>query len=179
MAGNRTKSFFGLALAASLAGLLWWFQRSSSPPTPVISGPVPTNSPLPRPKLEPRIPPPPFGATTNLMHYELLADQQVWGSLSLLPGFWGYETRVEVPEVSPRDVLRWQLAEEFGGLLAPLTVVRWTSDWSEFLHRWLDPRLTQPGGLRFFNPSPIYEGMKLPGSKESDFGVGLKYGWSF
>lgn len=179
MTGNRNKVLVGLALVASLAGLLWRLQRAPPPPAPAVVVPPPASAP-PRPKIGLRVPPPPFSATTNFMHYDLLSEQQVWGSLSLLPGFWGYETRVELPDVSPRDVLLQRLGEEFEGLLPPLTVARWTSDWSEFLHRWVDPRLTQPSGLGFFNPNVTFEGLKLlPAPRDPDLGIGLKYRWSF
>ncbi len=179
MAGNRTKVVFGLLLVASLAGLLWRAQRTPVPPASVAVVPTSTNAP-PRPKLEPRMPPPPFSATASFMRYELLADQQVWGSVSLLPGFWGYTNRVEVPEVPPRDLLLQNLGEQMEGLLPSLAVVRLTSDWNAFLQRWVDPRLTQPTGLGIFNPEKTFEGLKLmPAPKDPGISIGLKYRWSF
>jgi hypothetical protein len=114
------------------------------------------------------------------MRYEVGGGEMVWGSVTLWPAFWGYDNRVELPEVSARELAWIRLADELEGLLPPLAVVRWTSDWSEFLNRWLDPRLTSRRGVGFFNPNATYEGLKLlPTSKEADFGFGLKYKWTF
>ena len=179
MAGNRNKVFVGLVLVASLSGLLWRLQRSPVPPASVVAVPPLTNAP-PRPEIEPHVPPLPFGATTNFMRYELLADQQVWGSVSLLPGFWGYTNRVEVPDVTPRDLLLQNLGEPPEGLLPSLAAVRVTSDWNAFLQRWVDPRLTQSTGLGIFNPEKTFEGLTLmPAPKDPGISFGLKYRWSF
>jgi hypothetical protein len=180
MTGKRTKIILGLALVASVAVWLWRLQiplRPTPPPGPALEV---TNRVAVRPERELNVPPPPFNATAQFMRYELLSEQQIWGSLSLLPGFWGYATRVELPDVSPRDFLGQRLGEEVEGLFPPLAVVRWTSDWSEFLNRWLDPRLTQTRGVGFFNPNTTYEGLKLlPAPRDSGFGLGLKYRWAF
>jgi hypothetical protein len=178
MKGKATKIAVALAIIAG-AGVLWW-RRMPVPPAPVGS---PTNavvSPTARPRLETRVPPAPFAATNDFMRYEVGGGDLVWGSMTLWPAFWGYDNRVELPEVSARELAWIRLADELEGLLPPLAVVRWTSDWSEFLNRWLDPRLTSQRGVGFFNPNATYEGLKLlPTSKEADFGFGLKYKWTF
>lgn len=168
------------ALAIFAGGLALWWRRSPVPTPPggnVTNGLVRA---VARPRLEPQVPPAPFAATNDFMRYEVGGGELVWGSVTLWPAFWGYDNRVELPEVSARELAWIRLADELEGLLPPLAVVRWTSDWSEFLNRWLDPRLTSQRGVEFFNPNATYEGLKLlPTSKEADFGFGLKYKWTF
>ncbi len=169
-----------LALAAGTGLWLRWRDRAVSPPSAIVRQPARTNATVAKAPPPVPVPEPPFSQTTPFMRYELLADRLSWGIPSLMPAFWGYTNRVEVPEVQPRDLLWHRLGDDFEGLLPPLAVIRWTSDWSEFLHRWLDPRLTAPTGVGFFNPNAAYEGQYLlPISKESDFSFGLKYRWSF
>lgn len=182
VAGKATRVLIGLAVIAGLAAFLWSRRAKPVAPRPPVAV-VPKVSAADQARLrrlEALIPRAPFAATNEFMRYDLAGGELVWGNLTLWPSFWGYEQRVELPEVSPRDLAWQRLADEMEGLLPPLAVVRWTSDWSEFLNRWLDPRLTSPRGMGFFNPNATYEGLKLlPVSREADFGFGLKYKWSF
>jgi hypothetical protein len=177
MMGKATKVVAALALVAG--GFALWWRRTPVPTPPGGDLTHSVVSPITRPRLEIRVPPAPFAATNDFMRYEV-GGELVWGSVTLWPAFWGYDNRVELPEVSARELAWIRLADELEGLLPPLAVVRWTSDWSEFLNRWLDPRLTSQRGVGFFNPNATYEGLKLlPTSKEADFGFGLKYKWTF
>lgn len=176
--GKANKVVAALALGAGGLALWWWRTPVPTPQRGNVTNSV--VSPVARPRLEPRVPPAPFAATNDFMRYEVDGSELAWGSVTLWPAFWGYDNRVELPEVSARELAWLRLADELEGLLPPLAVVRWTSDWSEFLNRWLDPRLTSQRGVGFFNPNATYEGLKLlPTSKEADFGFGLKYKWTF
>lgn len=171
-----------LAVVAGLAAFLWSRRVKPVVPVPsvVVPPPAPTAEQLRLRRLVELIPRAPFTATNEFMRYEVDGAEVAWGSTTLWPAFWGYDQRVELPEVSPRELAWQRLADEVEGLLPAFAVVRWTSDWSQFLNHWLDPRLISPRGVGFFNPNATYEGLKLlPASKDSDFGFGLKYKWSF
>lgn len=177
-AGNRIRVLAGLALVASLVGLLWRLERA--PQLKRSVNPERHRRIVTRPTSPPPGVDPSDTVSTGSLRYDLPSDQKVWGSLSLLPGFWGYASRVELPEVSPRSFLVRQLGEELEEMLPTLTVIRRTTDWGEFLGRWVDPRLSRTTGLGFFNPNVTYEGLRLlPAAKQPDFGLGLKYRWSF
>lgn len=172
----------GIAVIAGAVAILWTRRPKTipAPPPDVVLPGVSQAEQARLRRLEALIPRPPFTATNEFMRYDSTGGELVWGSLTMWPAFWGYAQRVELPEVLPRDPAWQRLADELEGLLPPLAVVRWTSDWSEFLNQWLDPRLTSPRGMGFFNPNATYEGLKLvPVSREADFGFGLKYKWSF
>lgn len=178
MKRKRNILWLGLGMIAGMAFLLWTQRRLVPVPvTPPVADPV-TFRPPPGPI--DRRPRPPAVRPEFLVRYALPAQENALGTFGRPPARGVAPTwtdLIEPPVGVPGPKMAESVLETF---VQPLPGTRWTSEWNDFLERWVDPWLTRETGLGLFRPDATFESLpRLPQLPGAGFSVGIKYRWTF